>query len=115
MIKVNIKKKNFQPFRIYGNNVLVRIKEQEDENFVTCIEQTFSCTNRDKLVSDLIRLKYPSDKMDAVRNNYDLVRDDTAGDKTQEYTEEYLAMQAWRRYAKELANEIFEEYERQHG
>lgn len=106
MIKVNIKKVDFQSFKIYGNNVLVRIKEQEDANFVTCIEQTFSCTNRDKLVSNLIRLKYPSDKMDAVRNNYDLVRDETAGDKTQEYTQEYNKMQDWRRYCKELATEI---------
>ena len=53
--------------------------------------------------------------MDAVRNNYELVRDGTAGDKTQEYTDEYLAMQEWRRYAKELASDIMEEYEHQHG
>ena len=51
--------------------------------------------------------------MDAVRNNYDLVRDGSAGDKTEEYTKEYLDMQAWRKKAKELADEIMKEYNKE--
>ena len=43
------------------------------------------------------------------------MRDGVAEDKTEEYTKEYLDMQAWRKKAKELANEIIEEIERQHG
>ena len=42
-------------------------------------------------------------EMDAVRNNYDRVRDGKAGDKTEEYTREYEAMQDWRDYAKLVA------------
>ena len=64
------------------------------------------CFNKDALVSGLIKANYPSDIMDAVRNNYELVRDGTAGDKTEEYTEEYNKMQAWRAYSKQLASEI---------
>lgn len=58
------------------------------------------------LVSILVKEKYPSDEMDAVRNNYDLVRDGTAGAKAEEYTAEYLKMQSWRAEAKRIANEI---------
>lgn len=115
MIKINIKKQKFQKFRIFGNQVLVHINEQEDEYFITCDELMIPCVNKDYIISSLIKANYPSDIMDAVRNNYELVRNGTAGDKTQEYTDEYLAMQEWRRYAKELASEIMEEYERQHG
>lgn len=68
--------------------------------------------DRAAIISGIVRLKYTSDEMDAIRNNYDLVRDGTAGDKTQEYTQEYLAMQEWRREAKEIASKIMEEHER---
>lgn len=61
------------------------------------------------IANALINLYYPTDKMDAIRNNYDLVRDGSAGDKTEEYTKEYLDMQAWRKKAKELADEIMKE------
>ena len=55
------------------------------------------------LVSDIIDARYPRPEMDAVRNNYDRVRDGKAGDKTEEYTREYEAMQDWRDYAKLVA------------
>lgn len=115
MINVTIKKQKFQKFILFGNKVLVRVNEQEDGDIVTCDELMILCVSKDYIVSSLIKANYPSDIMDAVRNNYELVRDGTAGDKTQEYTDEYLAMQEWRRYAKKLASEIIEEKERQHG
>ena len=55
------------------------------------------------LVSDIIDARYPRPEMDAVRNNYDRVRDGKAGAKTEQYTEEYEAMQDWRDYAKVVA------------
>lgn len=55
------------------------------------------------LVSAIIDAKYPRQEMDAVRNNYDRVRDGKAGDKAEIYTEEYEAMQDWRDYAKAVA------------
>ena len=114
-MKKIIAKRKFQKFRIFGNQVLVHINEQENEDFITCDELMIPCYDRDIIISSLIKANYPADRMDSIRNNYELVRDGTAGDKTAEYTQEYLAMQEWRRYAKELASEIFEEYERQHG
>lgn len=115
MIKSNTSKEDFWKFRIYGNQASIHINETYGEEDVSFDEIMLPCFNKDALISGLIKANYPSDIMDAVRNNYELVRDGTAGDKTQEYTEEYLAMQEWRRYAKELASEILEEYEHQHG
>jgi len=115
MIKLQKLKKDFVPFEIKGINVIVRINAVEDRTFITYDECKFTIVNKDVLASSIIKANYSQDKMDAIRNNYELVRDGTAGDKTQEYTDEYLAMQEWRRYAKELASEIMEECERQRG
>lgn len=106
MIKITINKQKFQKFRILGNKVLVYINEQEDGDFIICDELMILCYDRDIIISSLIKANYPADTMDAVRNNYELVRDGTAGDKAEEYTQEYLAMQEWRAYSKQLAAEI---------
>ncbi len=111
MVTITINKKDFQKFRIFGNKVLVHINEQEDEDFITCDELMIPCYDGAIIISSLIKANYPADRMDSIRNNYELVRDGTAGDKTQEYTDEYLAMQEWRRYAKELAKEIIDNKE----
>lgn len=111
MIKISFNKKDFQKFRIFGNKVLVHINEQEDEDIITCDEIMIHCYDRDIIISSLIKTNYPSDKMDAIRNNYELVRDGTAGDKAEEYTQEYFAMQEWRAYSKQLAAEIMESKE----
>ena len=106
MFKVTTIKQKFQKFRIFGNKVLVHINEQEDEDFITCDELMIPCYDRDIIISSLIKANYPADRMDSIRNNYELVKDGTAGDKTAEYTQEYLDMQNWRAYSKELAIEI---------
>lgn len=103
---VYIETKDFCKFRIYGNKVQVRINEHEEAGYMVCDEIMLPCFDKNMLISGLIKANYPSDIMDAVRNNYELVRDGTAGDKTEEYTEEYNKMQAWRAYSKQLASEI---------
>lgn len=108
MLKVTINKQKFQRFRIFGNQVLVHINEQEDGDFISCDELMIPCYDRDIIISSLIKANYPADRMDAIRNNYELVKDGTAGDKADEYTEEYNKMQAWRAYSKELASIIME-------
>ena len=110
MIK-KIFKQKFQKFRIFGNQVLVHINEQEDGDFITCDELMIPCYDRDIIISSLIKANYPADRMDAIRNNYELVKDGTAGDKAEEYTQEYLAMQDWRTYSKELAKSIIDSKE----
>ena len=111
MVRTNINKKDFQKFRIFGNQVLVHINEQEDGDFIICDELMIPCYNRDIIISSLIKANYPADRMDAIRNNYELVKDGTAGDKAEEYTQEYLTMQDWRVYSKELAKEIIDSKE----
>lgn len=111
MIKVSFNKKDFQKFRIFGNQVLVHINEQENGDFITCDELMIPCYNRDIIISSLIKANYSSDRMDAIRNNYELVRDGTARDKAEEYIQEYLAMQDWRAYSKELSKEIIDSKE----
>lgn len=105
-MKKIVAKRKFQKFRIFGNQVLVHINEQEDGDFITCDELMIPCYDRNIIISSLIKANYPADRMDAIRNNYELVRDGTAGDKAEEYTQEYLAMQEWRAYSKQLAVEI---------
>ena len=111
MIHLSIAKQKFQKFRVFGNQVLVHINEQENGDFITCDELIIPCYNRDIIISSLIKANYPADRMDAIRNNYELVKDGTAGDKAEEYTQEYLAMQDWRAYSKELAKEIIDSKE----
>ena len=106
MIKSNTSKEDFWKFRIYGNQASIHINETYGEEDVSFDEIMLPCFNKDALVSGLIKANYPSDIMDAIRNNYELVRDGTTGDKAEEYTKEYLAMQDWRVYSKELAKEI---------
>ena len=111
MLRTIINKKDFTKYKFCKNQVLVHINEQEDGDFITCDELMIPCYDRDIIISSLIKANYPADRMDAIRNNYELVKDGTAGDKAEEYTQEYLAMQDWRDYSKELAKEIIDSKE----
>lgn len=106
MIRLQKSKRDFLPFELNNGIVTVRINSQESGPFIIYDEARIRIVDKSILVSSLVKLNYPQDKMDAVRNNYELVRDGTAGDKTEEYTEEYNKMQAWRAYSKQLASEI---------
>lgn len=57
--------------------------------------------NYEGVVDTLITHKYPSDKMQAVINNY------LASPKAAEPKEEFQQMQAWRTEAKAIARELF--------
>lgn len=102
---------------LYTVNAFIEKIEENNETIFRYvpIPLPLGVWRKDELISGLIKAKYTSDLMDAVRNNYELVRDGAAGDKTEEYTEKYNKMQAWRAYSKQLASEIIEEKERQHG
>lgn len=61
------------------------------------------------IASAIIEDKYPSDKMDAIRLNFELAQNSAvasialADSKREEYIAEYKAMQEWRIHAKEIA------------
>lgn len=63
----------------------------------------------DAIASAIIEDKYPSDKMDAIRLNFELAQNSAvasislAESKREEYIAEYKAMQEWRIHAKEIA------------
>lgn len=63
----------------------------------------------DAIASAIIEDKYPSDKMDAIRLNFELAQNSAAASialddsKREEYIAEYKAMQEWRIHAKEIA------------
>lgn len=63
----------------------------------------------DAIASAIIEDKYPSDKMDAIRLNFELAQNSDvasislADSKREEYIAEYKAMQEWRIHAKEIA------------
>lgn len=63
-------------------------------------------TNYDGIVSELITRKYPSDKMQAIINNY------LADPSDEGILQEFNDMQAWRKEAKIIAKEILEELEK---
>ena len=63
-------------------------------------------TNYDGIVSALITHKYPSDRMQAIINNY------LADPSDEEILQEFNTMQEWRKEAKNLAREILAELEK---
>lgn len=68
----------------------------------------------DAIVSAIIEDKYPSDKMDAIRLNFELAQNGAVAaieldeSKCDEYLAEYKAMQEWRIHAKEIARKAVE-------
>ena len=63
----------------------------------------------DAIASAIIEDKYPSDKMDAIRLNFELAQNSDVASisldesKRKEYIAEYKAMQEWRIHAKDIA------------
>lgn len=71
----------------------------------------YDSRNYDNIVSAIVESRYPTDKMDAVRLNYELTKDNDSSltkAKSSEYIEEYKAMQQWRVHAKEIAAKVVE-------
>ena len=68
----------------------------------------------DAIVSAIIEDKYPADKMDAIRLNFELAQNgavatiEVSDEKCDEYLAEYKAMQEWRIHAKEVARKAVE-------
>lgn len=60
----------------------------------------------DDIISAIVEDKYPTDKMDAIRLNYELAKDSSisiSDEKRAEYLAEFKTMQEWRIHAKEIA------------
>lgn len=96
----------------------VRIEQNADDSMRMAVEN--SCQGEyielrggirsyDAIASAIIEDKYPSDKMDAIRLNFELAQNSAvasialADSKREEYIAEYKAMQEWRIHAKEIA------------
>lgn len=68
----------------------------------------------DAIASAIIEDKYPSDKMDAIRLNFELAQNSAVASialddsKRDEYIAEYKEMQEWRIHAKEIARKAVE-------
>ena len=68
----------------------------------------------DAIVDAIIEDKYPSDKMDAIRLNFELAQNGAVASialddsKREEYIAEYKEMQEWRIHAKEIARKAVE-------
>ena len=95
----------------------------EDETMQNVVENSYmgeyielrgGVRSYDAIASAIIEDKYPSDKMDAIRLNYELAQNaDTTGitlsdEKKEEYIAEYKTMQEWRIHAKEVAKTAVE-------
>jgi len=99
----------YETIRSLGTlTTVIRLDVQEmDSDQWKCDEIEYShrepltrAKDRALLIAAIIRSKYTSDAMEAILNNYLLSPTDT------ESKEEFEAMQAWRKCAKELADEV---------
>lgn len=62
----------------------------------------------EELVSSIVTDRYSADKREAIFANYEEAKDETSEltkEKRAEYLKEYSDFQAWRKHAKEIANE----------
>ena len=74
-----------------------------------------SPVSRYKVIDAIVSAAYPADKMQAIINNHlfnlSAVADSQSLDDNEaEHESEYLAMQEWRKKAKEIALRVMEEY-----
>lgn len=111
---------------VYGNYLqvaydFVRIEQKEEDasesmHMVVAnscqgeyIELRGGIRSYDAIASTIIEDKYPSDKMDAIRLNFELAQNSDVASislddsKRKEYIVEYKEMQEWRIHAKEIA------------
>lgn len=78
------------------------------------IELRSGIRSYDAIASAIIEDKYPSDKMDAIRLNFELAQNSAVASislddsKREEYIAEYKEMQEWRIHAKEIARKAVE-------
>ena len=68
------------------------------------VKLPFGDPTYDTIVDAMISYKYPTDKMQAIINNYLLDREDESANK------EFNDMQEWRRFSKEYAIEIMNNF-----
>lgn len=111
MVKTTQPKDSFMEIERIGNHcAIVRINPIEDGEFYLCDELIIRMTedNKGQEIAKLIKINYPNDTMEAIRNNMDAVRDGLveSAEKAEEYRSEYLAMQAWRSKAKEIVEKV---------
>lgn len=99
MMIEKIKKLTSQFFKINYEH----IDSLNSDNYVTVGIFHF---NYDSIVSAIIKQRYPSDRMQAVINNYLLDPED------EEIKREFQEMQAWRAFAKETAKAALVEYDK---
>mgnify|MGYP001199718218 CR=1 FL=1 len=76
--------------------------------YVVRIESPLS---RDKVIDAIVSAAYPADKMQAIINNHlfnlsSIADSQSLDDNEVEHENEYLAMQEWRKKAKQIAQEV---------
>lgn len=83
--------------------------------YVAYVVRIDSPVSRDKVIDAIVSAAYPADKMQAIINNHlfnlsSLADSQSLDDNEAEHENEYLAMQEWRKKAKEIALRVMEEY-----
>lgn len=113
MVKTTTTKDSYNEIERIGERcAIVHINPVEQDEIITADELVIRVTDDNKggEIAKLIKTNYPSDVMEAIRNNMDAVRDGLVEnpEKAEEYKAEYLAMQAWRKKAKEIVEQIMQ-------
>lgn len=83
--------------------------EGEKREQLVCENVNATGRTYEELVSAIVTDRYSTDRREAIFANYEEAKDETSEltkEKRAEYLKEYSDFQAWRKHAKEIANEV---------
>lgn len=96
----------------FDHHKIERTIDDETVEMVECENVDINGTGYADIVNGIVTDRYPDDKFQAVMANYaDATSEDStlSDEKKAEYISEYNDFQAWRKRAKEVANEVVEQ------
>ena len=88
-------------------NVNFGIQEEAEGYSYYSVTVPIARWDYDSIVSAIVTEEYPSDRMQAIQNNFLKSLSGAAGAKGEDYLQEFNDMQAWRDLAKATAHEVF--------
>lgn len=100
-----------EPERLWESNPgrpsrTIRLANPDGEGEDYEVEVPLAQWDYDHIVCYIVTKRYPNDRMQAIQNNFLKSLSGAAGEKGEEYLQEFNDMQAWRDLAKETAHQI---------
>lgn len=93
-------------YQIMFNFEHVEHDESDDQKHYMCDMIEVPTLDYATIISAIIRGRYSQDDVEAIISNYQLCKDNEAGDKSDEYMQSYTVYQNYRTAAKHVANNV---------